>query len=259
MLSSVLVLVGLMVGLFGSMLAGIELGHRRGRRRALKDPQGAFAGTSAVEGAVFGLLGLLLAFTFAGAASRFDTRRSLAVEEANDIGTAWLRLDLLPIEDQPGLRDLFRLYVDSRISVYRKLPDLGAARAEIARGSDLQGQIWSRASEACQRSGSHEAALLLLPALNTMIDVTTTRTWAALSHVPTLMIGAELLIALLASVLVGHAMAAAGERNRLHATLFCAAVALTLYLILDFEYPRVGLVRLDFSDQVLVDLRESLK
>jgi hypothetical protein len=257
-IGSVFLLLGIVVGLFGALLAGVEVGYRRGRRRALHDPQGAHAGTGAVEGAIFGLLGLLLAFTFAGAASRFDTRRALAVEEANDIGTAWLRLDLLPAEDQSGLQDLFRRYVDTRIAVYDKMPDIESARLELARGNDLQGQIWSRSSEACRRSGSQEASLLLLPALNAMIDITTTRTQAALAHVPTLIIGAEVLVALLASVLVGHAMSAAGRRNLLHAMLFAAAVTLTVYVILDFEYPRVGLIRLDPSDQALLDLRQSL-
>jgi hypothetical protein len=257
--SSILLIGGIVLGLFGGMLGGVELGYRKGRRRARLDPQGAHAGTGSVEGAVFGLLGLLLAFTFAGASSRFETRRGLVVEEANDIGTAWLRLDLLPAEDQPELRALFRTYVDARLAAYAKMPDQDAVRAELAKGNDLQGRIWSRASEACRRGGSREASLLLLPALNTMIDITTTRTRAAVAHVPTPILGAEFVVALLASVLVGYAMSAAARRNLLHAMLFSAAVTLTIFVILDFEYPRVGLIRLDSSDQVMVELQESLR
>lgn len=83
-----------------------------------------------MEGAVFALLGLLIAFTFSGAATRFDTRRQLIIEETSDIGTAYLRLDLLPVEAQPGLREKFREYVDARLEVYRKLPDIAAAKKE---------------------------------------------------------------------------------------------------------------------------------
>src|SRR5678816_4403502 len=90
------------------MLALLELGRRLGTRRLAQDPEGARAGAAAVEGAVFALLGLLIAFTFSGAASRFDTRRQLIIEEANDIGTAWLRIDLLPSAAQPPVRDAFR-------------------------------------------------------------------------------------------------------------------------------------------------------
>ena len=88
-----------------------------------------------VEGAVYGLLGLLIAFSFSGAASRFEARRDLIVQEANAIGTAYLRLDLLPDEARDGLREKFRRYLDTRLSAYRKMPDIEAAMAELARAS----------------------------------------------------------------------------------------------------------------------------
>lgn len=96
------------VGLLVGIILLLELGRKLGRRRRGQDGEGAGAGLGVVEGAVFTLMGLLVAFTFSGAASRFDLRRQLIVEEANAIGTAWLRLDLLPAEAQPGLRELFR-------------------------------------------------------------------------------------------------------------------------------------------------------
>ena len=83
-------------GLFIGMLCLLEVGRRVGQRRREADTEGARAGVGVIDGAVFALLGLLLAFTFSGAAARFDTRRHLIVEEANAIGTAYLRLDLLP-------------------------------------------------------------------------------------------------------------------------------------------------------------------
>ena len=107
------------LGLFLGMLILLEVGRRIGARRLAEDPEGAEAGVGTVEGAVFALLGLLIAFTFSGAASRVDTRRQLIVEETNNIGTAYLRLDLLPVEALPGLREKFRLYVDTRLEVYR--------------------------------------------------------------------------------------------------------------------------------------------
>lgn len=94
--------------LFFGMMLFLETGRRIGVRRRAQDPEGAGAGTGAVEGAVFALLGLLVAFTFSGAASRFDARRALVAEEANAIGTAYLRVDLVPANAQPALRDLFR-------------------------------------------------------------------------------------------------------------------------------------------------------
>jgi hypothetical protein len=86
----------LAIGLFLGILFLLEIGRRAGLRRLARDSEGARTGLAVVEGAVFGLMGLLLAFTFSGAASRFDARRQLIVEEANAIGIAYLRLDLLP-------------------------------------------------------------------------------------------------------------------------------------------------------------------
>ena len=105
------------VGLLAGTLLLLEVGRRIGHKRRNKDPEGASEGLGAVDGAVFGLMGLLIAFTFSAAASRFDARRGLIVEEANAIGTSYLRLDLLPTSAQTKLREDFRRYVDSRMAV----------------------------------------------------------------------------------------------------------------------------------------------
>src|SRR5574342_135463 len=130
-------------GLFFGMLLLLEAGRRIGVHRAKQDPEGVKASVGAIDGAVFGLMGLLVAFTFSGASARFDVRRQLIVEEANDIGTAYLRLDLLPASVQPALRDSFRRYVDSRLAVYQKLPDIEAAYRELVENARLQKEIWT--------------------------------------------------------------------------------------------------------------------
>ena len=143
-------------GLFLGMLLFLEIGRRIGVRRMKEDAGAAGEGVGAVDGAVFALLGLLIAFTFSGASSRFDTRRQLIVEETNDIGTAYLRLDLLPADLQPALRESFRRYLDARIEVYRKLPDLAAAKESLAKANELQRQIW-RQAVAASRGGRRSA------------------------------------------------------------------------------------------------------
>jgi hypothetical protein len=247
-------------GLFVGMLLLLEAGRRIGLRRMAKDPQGAHTGTGAVDGAVFALLGLLVAFTFSGAASRFDERRNLIVQETNDIGTAYLRLDLLPASAQPPLRDLFRRYMDSRLEVYQKLPDLEASRAALARATKLQGEIWSQAVAAGRLEGAAPAAtMLLLPALNQMIDVTTTRTLAAQLHPPVVIFALLFGLALVAALLAGFGMAGAKARSWVHMIGFAAVMAAAVYVIIDIEYPRLGLIRVDAFDQALVDLRKSME
>jgi hypothetical protein len=247
------------LGLFLGMMLLLEVGRRIGRRRIANDPQGASAGVGAVEGAVFGLLGLLLAFSFSGATSRFDTRRQLIVEEANAIGTAYLRLDLLPASAQPALREAFRRYVHSRLEVYRKLPDIAAAKEELVRATELQRDIWSQVVAACRAEAYPPAPMLLLPALNEMIDITTTRTMAAQTHPPTVIFAMLFALVLASSLLAGHAMAGGKARNWLHMLGFAAALAVAVYVILDVEFPRLGLIRVSAFDQVLVELRESMQ
>ena len=247
----------LAISLFFGMLLLLEWGRRLGARRLAHDPAGAHAGVGAVEGAVFGLMGLLVAFTFSGAASRFDSRRQLIVQEANDIGTAYLRLDLLPAESRDRLREKFRVYLDSRLETYRKLPDVQAAEAELARSAVLQNEIWSLAVAAV-RSEPPSTTTVLLPALNAMIDITSTRTGAARLHPPRGHLPMLTLLALVSSLLAGYGMGGGKTRSWLHMVAYAAITAGAVYVILDLEYPRIGLIRLDAFDQVLVDLRKSM-
>ncbi|MFO1372310.1 MAG: DUF4239 domain-containing protein [Candidatus Competibacteraceae bacterium] len=255
-LSALLITLALFVG----MLMLLETGRRIGNRRLRDDAEGARAGVGTIEGAVFALLGLLIAFTFSGAASRFDARRDLIVEETNDIGTAYLRLDLLPTSTQPALRDLFRRYVESRLETYRKIPDMEAVKAEFARSVALQGEIWTQAVAAGRLEGASPlATMLLLPALNQMIDITTTRMMAAQMHPPLVIFALLFGLALASALLAGYGMAGGKSRNWLHMIGFAAAMAVAIYVIIDIEYPRLGLIRVDAFDQALVDLRASIK
>jgi hypothetical protein len=246
------------VGLFLGMVGLLELGRGLGRRRLGQGEEGARAGLGAVEGAVFALMGLLIAFTFSGAAVRFDSRRQLIVEEANAIGTAWLRLDLLPSGAQPALRDSFRRYLDSRLAAYAKLPDIRAAREELGRANALQGEIWQRAT-AAMREGATPLTVQLIPALNQMFDIASTRTAAVQIHPPIIIFVMLGVLALMSSLLAGYAMAAGKLRSWIHMIGFALILATTVYVILDLEFPRLGLIRVDEMDQVLVELRESMK
>jgi len=245
--------------LFVGMLLFLEIGRRLGFRRWQDDSSDAAEGIGAVDGAVFAVLGLLIAFTFSGATARFDARRQLIVEETNNIGTAYLRLDVLPADFQLPLRESFRRYLDSRIETYRKIPDLAAVRESRARGNQLQREIWRQAVDAVQADGAALAApLLLLPALNAMIDIATTRTMAAQLHPPRAVFAMLFGLALAASFLAGYGMTGSKVRSRLHMLGFALVMAIAVFVILDIEYPRLGWIRVDAFDQALVDLRESM-
>lgn len=244
--------------LFFGMALCLEVGRRIGARRLLHDDQRGRAGAGAVEGAIFGLLGLLIAFTFSGAYGRFEGRRQLTIAEANNIGTAWLRLDLLPPASQPALRGLFRQYVDSRLAAYAKLPDITAAVAEIKHSLQLQNEIWKQAVAACQTPDGQRAIMPMLTALNAMFDIVTDRTTALRTHTPEIVFVMLGVLALISALLAGMGMAGAQHRSWVHILGFTLIVSLTVYVILDLEYPRLGLIRIDAVDQLLRDVRQGM-
>jgi hypothetical protein len=245
------------VGLFLGMLACLEIGYRIGRRADADGTGGE--GLGAMEAAIFGLFGLLLGFAFAGATSRLDARRQLIVQEANAIGTAYLRLDVLPLSDQPELRRLFRDYLEARFRAYDAGSDLTTVERFIAQAVQLQQEIWTRAVAAGRVDQTQNTTRVVLPAINEMIDVTTARRVAARTRLPWLVLVLLLVIALLTAVTAGYAMAKRKRRSALHDILYAAAVATTVYVVLDLDNPRIGLIRLDATDKILHELHDSIQ
>jgi hypothetical protein len=234
------------------MLVLIELGFR------LRPNKTQISGSAAMESAVFALFGLLLAFTFSGAMSRYDAHRQLIVAESNDIGTAYLRLDLLPPAAQPALRQAFRDYTAVRARRFDGLDGTPEASAAMAESQRLQSQIWTKAIAATTAPGANpDATKLLLPVINDMIDITATRKNAFNMHPPAIVTFLLFALACGCALLAGLSMTGT-RRSWLHMLAFAAVVSLTIYATMDIEYPRRGLVRLDTQHQAFTDLRNSM-
>ncbi len=234
--------------LLPAMLVLLEAGRRVRIRRP--NP----AGSNTIENAVFGLFGLLLAFTFSGAVSRYDAHRQLLVQEANDIGTGYLRLDLLPPQFQPSLRELFREYTTSRLHMF------DAVGAEVSpETARLQGEIWRQAVIAARQAGaSPDAGKLLLPAINDMMDITATRRNAFNMHPPAVVFLLLFAFGCGSAFMAGYSMQAE-RRNWVYWVALSVAVTLTVFATLEIEYPSQGLIRLSHLDRTFVELRDSMK
>src|SRR5271165_6453062 len=153
----------------GMVMASLELG-RRIRLRSREDTRSS--GLGVIDGAVFGLMGLLLAFSFSGAVSRYEVRRELIVQETNAIGTAYLRVDLLPEATQPQVRNDFRAYLDARLAFYKYLAsDRDKASDELAHSEKLQKKIWAESIAAAKQTSSPATLTLVVSSLNEMIDI----------------------------------------------------------------------------------------
>jgi len=247
------------VGLFVGMLVSIDLGYRIGERRKAEDLHNSIEVIGTVDAAVFGLLGLILAFTFSGASERLVIRRSQIVQEVNAIGTAYLRIEMLDPSLQPEIKQLFREYLDKRIEVFDKFLDRKTSQSALQQSETLQHEIWSRSMTACRNEAKTDACLLLLPALNEMIDITTTRSVASQTHAPLIVLATLVGLALAASMLSGYAMSAQHRRSMLHMTLFSLVVAGCIYVVLDLEDPRAGLINLRSADVALQQLRDAMR
>ena len=244
--------------MLGGMLLALEVGFRVGRKRRLQRTGETNDEIGAVVAAILGLLGLTLAFTFSAASERLTARRAQIVEEANAISTAYLRVDLLASEDQPALRALFHDYVASRIGAFDRFNDRKASRAAHDRSAHLQGEIWHR-SIAAARASPNRAAPLFLDSLNKMIDITTTRDLATTTHAPGLVTALLVALSFMGSLLAGDTLALKGRRNMLHMGLFALAIAATVYVVIDLEYPRVGLITLRHMDRAMIQLQDQMR
>ncbi len=245
--------------LFLAMLVSMEIGYRIGRRGRFSHTETSIEVIGTVDAAVFGLLGLILAFTFSGASDRLVVRRAQIVQEANAIGTAYLRIDVLNPSAQSPIRQLFRDYLELRIQVFDKFLDRAASAAALEKSERVQREIWSRSVMACRADPKPDACLLVLPALNEMIDITTTRTMAARTHAPTIILALLVMLAVVAGMISGFAMSPQAKRSTFHMLLFSLVVAGSIYVVLDLEYPRAGLINLTSMDQALHALRETMK
>lgn len=250
---------GIAVAMFAGILLCLWIGRRIAMRSIARHGAAGMANVGSLEAAVFALLGLMIAFSFSGALTRFDLRRAQAVDEANAVGTAWLRIALLPEGAQSRLRETFRSYVDSRIATYRVLPDIAAARRELARSQQLQNDLWLQATAAVRMPESRPGTeMLVMPALNQMFDLMTVRVVATQMHPPRIVYAMLVALALASALLGGYHAAAQDGSSWVHKAAFAAVVAFTLVVILDIEYPRLGWVRIDAIDQVLVNVRAGM-
>jgi hypothetical protein len=249
----------ILLSIFALIALSLRGGWRVGRRRLVAAGDNANEGLGAIEAATFGMMGLLLAFVFTGAAARFEARRDLIVQETNAIGTAWLRLDLLNEAARRDARDLMRRYLDQRLDIYGDVTDADRTRQAQAAAAATQGRLWSLAIEQSREDKSQPIAQLLLPALNEAFDIATTRTLATRQHPPFaifLMLG---VLVMISAFLAGFAQAKVARQSMLHLLGFSVMTALALYLILDLEYPRIGIIRVDSFDRALLELRDSMR
>ncbi len=212
-----------------------------------------------VEGSLFGLLGLLLAFTFSMSASRYDNRRSVIVEETNDIGTAVLRADMYNDSAKLGFQKDFKQYINARIAYY----DAGTNETKIAVTKDAASKaamlLWNRATALSKISSNLAATNQMIPALNQMIDVTTVREASLRAKVPDIIILLLFSISIACGFLAGFEIPVSKRINWITVLSFSILTVLVIYVIMDLDQPRSGFINLNSNQQAMKDLQQLIR
>ena len=252
---------------FASSLILLNYGRHLGLRYLQRQKETAnMAGLTTVEGAVFALIGLLLAFTISGALQRFDERRQLVVQEANAASTAHDRLGLFEGDVGRNLQTKLKDYVEARIDLYRMPHDFSLwRRSELfspeqqEKTVDLKNKVWDAAVAACPQASFRPACSQGLPALTSLFEVARLRLGASEKHPPQIVYVMLFGLGLGGSLLAGFGMAAATARSWVHMLIFAATLTVTLYAVTDMEYPRLGLIRIEDFDHFLVDAHHQMQ
>ncbi len=235
------------------LLAAVEVGYRTGalmrtRRGAVMAPD-----LSTIQTAMLALLGLLLAFTYSFVASRRDARKDALVEEANALGTAYLRTQLMPHGVGDQLRDLVRDYARTRLVTITSEEEL---RAALDRSQRVMDKLWPTAVKLVEDRPPTPLDSLLFQSLNEVLDVHTRRLAAAHDRLPGIILAMLVVIAVMSLSMTGFSGGLAGQRASLFTIALAVMVAAVTLVIIDLDRSTSGFVRV--SRQPLIDVLESM-
>ena len=232
--------------------AGYFIGLRIHRNR--DEPRKAIIG--GVQGAVLGFLGLLLGFTFSMAVNRYDIRRDLVLQEANSIGTTYLRASFLPEDQKVRVQGLLSSYVDTRHNLDEAGTDKSERSAVEKNSNDLQTKLWTEAVSAANTSPT-AVTVSFITSLNEMIDLDATRVHASRSKVPGAVWLLVLVVASAGCYASGYNTGANGTRSTFANFMLPILVTVVIAIIADLDRPHRGFIGI--TQQPLVDLKESIK
>ena len=244
---------GLFLAILLFVLLSVEGGYRLGIYRRSRSAEEKEAPVGAMVGAILGLLAFILAFTFGLAAARFDTRRQVLLDEANAIGTTYLRAGMLP-ERREDIRILLRDYVDTRLEAVRS----GHVTEGIRRSEHLHDQLWAQAVAIGEHNPTSIVVGLFVQSLNEVIDLHAKRVTAGLrNRIPGAIWVALFAVAVLSLDAMGYHAGLAGTSRSLAVLAVAFTFSAVIGLIADLDRPQEGVLKV--SQQALIDLRQTMQ
>ena len=210
--------------------------------------------------AIFGLLALIVAFTFSGASDRYDHRRELVAKEASTIGTAYASVDLLAEKDQPQLRAHFKKLVDERIVLYKNVTESNAYEARHDEFDRTRNRLWSDAVKSVKDTPFPEKLVSsqILPEISDMNDALDNQRLAMKMHPPRVLSISLFVLILIGAFVTGYNLGLTNKRDWLLISMFVTLMAGTFYITLNLEYPLIGFIGLEDFEMELLRLRRSM-
>jgi hypothetical protein len=243
----------LLVGTIVVLLLAVEGGYRLGGygRRRSGEEQGAHV--LALVTATMGLLALVLAFTFSLAASRFAARKQVVVDDANSIGTTYLRAGLLPGDRGAKVRELLRSYVDARLEAAR----LGEVEQALRRSEEVHRALWKEAEAAGRDRPDSTVVGLFIESVNRTIEIHTVRVKVGVrSSIPAVLWAALFVLSILNLSAVGYHAGLVGTRRSPAVLALILSLSVVLILTADLDRPLEG--ALPVSQQAMIDVRRMM-
>ena len=227
-----------------------EIGFRLALLLQRRDPASsttAISGT--VVGGMLGHMAFLLAFCIGIVINQHNGRKAMVVEEANAVGTAYLRAGFLGESDRDLSRNLLREYVEIRLAV---AADESVLESTLTRSEEIHGELWSIVEDTVQQGQDSDIMALLVASINDVIDVHSLRLAAVALRLPELLWMVLYAATMLSFLLVGISSGADGKRDPLAILLFALALIAVLMIIVDLDRPQQGV--LTVSQTALSDL-----
>lgn len=243
--------------LFVLLILSYEVAYRGGRRIGARSrtQETPFA-VQAVQGALLGLVGLLLGFSFAMSASRFEARKAEVVAEANAIGTAYLRSRLLPSPEREEAAEILRDYIDGQIEAYAKASTALDIRAAVDQSTAHHEALWAVAERAVANQRHDPVLALFISSVNDVIDEHARRIAAQQNRVPEPILFLLLLLCVGGVSFIGYGAGLTNARHWPAAITLALILTLVVGIILDLDRPRRGLIRVDQEN--LHELRDTI-
>ena len=240
--------------ILGLMLLLAEIGWRVGNHIAQKEAAEKITTHDTYQGALFGVMALLIAFNFSGSVSHFDARRDLNEQESIAVSKVGKMIKALPSDETKDIGVTYQHYVDVRVNLFKKPVKLEQLEAHLSELGDLSEKMLSDKGKIVRdtRGSSPEVIDLvsrLSVAVDSMVSIHERQLIASKRHPPAILFAATFLLCFITSFVAGYTLGMKMKRDWILTTLFAVVTTGVIFMMLNLEFPAVGMIDFDSFEE----------